>query len=34
MLQYEAQCWAEKYNQQNPQKTIQFFRAYAIEFTD
>ena len=34
MLQYEAQYWAEKYNQQNPPKTIHFLRAYAIEFPD
>jgi elongation factor 2 kinase len=32
ILQYEAQYWAEKYNQQNPPKTIHFLRAYAIEF--
>jgi elongation factor 2 kinase len=32
VLQYEAQYWAEKYNQQNPPKTIHFLRAYVIEF--
>lgn len=34
MLQYEAQYWAQKYNEQNPPKTIHFLRAYAIEFPD
>ena len=34
MLQYEAQYWALKYNEQNPPKTIHFLRAYAIEFPD
>ena len=33
-LQYEAMHWAEKFNEVNPPKKIDFIRAYAIEFVD
>jgi elongation factor 2 kinase len=33
-LQYEAMHWAEKFNDANPPKKIDFIRAYAIEFVD
>jgi elongation factor 2 kinase len=32
VLQYEAQYWADQFNQRNPPKKIHFLRAYAIEF--
>jgi elongation factor 2 kinase len=32
VLQYEAQYWADQYNQRNPPKKVHFLRAYAIEF--
>lgn len=32
MLQYEANRWAEQFNQANPPSKIIFIRAYAIEF--
>jgi elongation factor 2 kinase len=31
-LQYEAMHWAEKFNNTNPPKKIDFIRAYAVEF--
>ena len=34
MLQYEAECWAKKYNDSDPPNKIHFIRAYAIEFPD
>ena len=34
MLQYEAQHWAQKFNECMPPRTIHFIRAYAIEFPD
>ena len=34
MLQYESQHWAEKFNELRPPKSIQFIRAYAIEFVE
>jgi elongation factor 2 kinase len=34
LLQYEAQHWAEKFNEANPPSRIHFIRAYAIEFPD
>mmetsp|Transcript_56364 Transcript_56364/g.136730 ORF Transcript_56364/g.136730 Transcript_56364/m.136730 type:complete len:769 (+) Transcript_56364:50-2356(+) len=34
LLQYEAQLWAEKFNDHDPPKKIVFIRAYAIEFPD
>jgi elongation factor 2 kinase len=34
LLQYEAQHWAEKFNQTDARTKINFIRAYAIEFPD
>lgn len=33
-LQYEAMHWAEKYNETDAPKKIDFIRAYAVEFVD
>ena len=33
-LQYEAMHWAERYNELQPPKKVDFIRAYAIEFVD
>ena len=33
-LQYEAMHWAEKFNETDAPKKIDFIRAYAIEFVD
>jgi elongation factor 2 kinase len=34
LLQYESQCWAERFNNCDPPKKIVFIRAYAVEFPD
>jgi len=34
LLQYEAQHWANQFNDQSPPTKIHFIRAYAIEFPD
>jgi len=34
LLQYEAQRWAEKFNDASPPSKILFIRAYAVEFPD
>jgi elongation factor 2 kinase len=34
VLQHEAQCWADKFNDRDPPTRILFLRSYALEFVD